>query len=108
MNHFLDLSIVYGNTDQVNQQVRLYQGGRLRTDVRNGQEWPPASNNATGTCSIQSLGEACYLAGDTRVNQNPQLTVLQVILLREHNRIADFLAKLNPHWDDETIFQVGK
>lgn len=54
---------MYGNTDQVNQQVRQYQGGRLRVDVRNGQQWPPPSNNASGTCDIQSPTEPCYLAG---------------------------------------------
>ncbi|CAG9818166.1 unnamed protein product [Phaedon cochleariae] len=108
VNHYLDLSIVYGNNDQVNQQVRQFQGGRLRVDVRGGQEWPPRSLNASGICTIQSPQEACYLAGDARVNQNPQLTLLQIVLLREHNRLADTLAKLNPHWDDETIFQEAR
>lgn len=46
-----------------------------------------------------------FFSGDTRANQNPQLTVLQIILLREHNRIANYLAGLNSHWSDETIFQ---
>ncbi|XP_063908767.1 peroxidase [Zophobas morio] len=108
VNHYLDLSIVYGNNDQVNQQVRQFQGGRLRVDFRGGQQWPPRSNNASGVCSIRSPQEACYLAGDARVNQNPQLTVLQIILLREHNRIADILSKLNPHWDDERLFQEAR
>ncbi|KAJ8915001.1 hypothetical protein NQ315_002526 [Exocentrus adspersus] len=110
VNHFLDLSVVYGNTDQVNQQVRQFQGGRLRVDIRNGQQWPPRSQNASGICTIQSPLEACYLGaqGDARINQNPQLTLLQVILLREHNRIADTLQKLNPHWNDEVVFQEAR
>ncbi|KAG5891984.1 hypothetical protein JTB14_014428 [Gonioctena quinquepunctata] len=108
VNHFLDLSIVYGNNDEVNQQVRYFQGGRLSVDVRGGREWPPRSLNASGVCDIQNSQEACYLAGDARVNQNPQLTLLQIVLLREHNRIADILAKLNPHWNDETIFQEAR
>ncbi|XP_018575334.1 peroxidase [Anoplophora glabripennis] len=108
VNHYLDLSIVYGNTDQVNQQVRQFQGGRLRVDTRRGQQWPPRSLNASGVCTIQNPVEACYLGGDARINQNPQLTLLQIVLLREHNRIADVLQKLNPHWDDETIFQEAR
>lgn len=43
--------------------------------------------------------------GDIRVNQNAQLALLHVIFLREHIRTATILGKLNPHWDDERIFQ---
>ncbi|ENN75712.1 hypothetical protein D910_05095 [Dendroctonus ponderosae] len=108
VNSYLDLSIVYGNNDQVNQQVRLFQGGRLISEQRNSQEWLPRNPNATGACTLLDINEPCYLAGDTRVNQNPQLTVLQTLLLREHNRIASVLASINPHWDDETIFQEAR
>lgn len=45
------------------------------------------------------------LTGDDRVNQNPQLTLLQTMLVREHNRIAIILGHINPHWFDETIYQ---
>jgi len=108
VNHFLDLSVVYGNTDEVNRQIRSYQGGRLRADIRHGKEWLPRAVNASKSCNIQTPDEACYLAGDARVNQNPQLTLLQIVWMREHNRLADALAKLNPHWDDETIFQEAR
>lgn len=48
------------------------------------------------------------MTGDVRTNQNPGLAILQIILLREHNRIADVLQHLNPHWDDELTFQEAR
>lgn len=54
---------MYGNTQQVAQQLRQFQGGRLIVETRNNQDWPPRATNASGTCSIQSQTEACYLAG---------------------------------------------
>lgn len=42
------------------------------------------------------------------MNQNPHLAIQNVILLREHNRVALKLSQLNPHWNDETIFQTAR
>lgn len=42
------------------------------------------------------------------MNQNPQLALLQIVLLREHNRLAHILSQLNQHWDDERIFQEAR
>uniref|UniRef100_A0A6P7FDY3 Peroxidase-like n=1 Tax=Diabrotica virgifera virgifera TaxID=50390 RepID=A0A6P7FDY3_DIAVI len=108
VNHFIDLSLVYGNDDETNHQLREFKGGRLRFDARNGHQWPPRATNASGTCRLSKPKDACYFAGDTRINQNPQLALLHVILLREHNRIADILSGLNPHWDDEKLFQEAR
>ncbi|KAL4707257.1 hypothetical protein ACJJTC_019795 [Scirpophaga incertulas] len=106
---YMDLSLVYGSSASQARPIRSFQGGRLLTVLRGGREWPPQDPNITLTCeSAQSPNEPCYLTGDIRVNQNPQLTVLQIILMREHNRIADTLTNLNPHWDDETIFQEAR
>ncbi|XP_053970061.1 peroxidase isoform X2 [Anastrepha ludens] len=105
---YADLSLVYGNSIQQNSEIRAFQGGRMLVDQRNGAEYLPPSRNGTGDCDAAPPGEVCYQAGDIRVNQNPGLAILHTILLREHNRIADSLAKLNPHYNDRTLFQEAR
>ncbi|KAG8035072.1 hypothetical protein G9C98_001562 [Cotesia typhae] len=107
VTQFLDLSLVYGSSDTQAAKLRKFQGGKLRSQVRRQREWLPPGN-ASEECVIERPSDICYEAGDNRVNQNPQLTVLQVLLLREHNRIATNLAKINPHWSDETIYQEAR
>lgn len=105
---FHDLSLVYGNSDEQNRPIRLRQGGRMTTVERDGYEWPPQADNATASCDAQTANEICYRTGDVRTNQNPGLAILQIVLLREHNRLADNLGLLNPHWDDELLFQEAR
>lgn len=57
---------------------------------------------------IQLIVLIILCSGDDRVNQNTGVTVLQVLMLREHNRVCDELLQLNPHWDDETIYQEAR
>lgn len=105
---FLDLSLVYGNSVDQHAPLRAYHGGRMLVTERRGYEWPPQAANASAVCDAQASNEICYQMGDVRANQNPQLTILQIIYLREHNRIADNLQLINPHWDDELTFQEAR
>lgn len=48
------------------------------------------------------------LAGDVRANIHPHLATMHTVWAREHNRLAEELSEMNPHWDDETVFQEAR
>lgn len=61
-----------------------------------------------GTCLNIPAKKACFQSGDPRTNQNGMLMSVQTVWMREHNRVASRLCKLNPSWDDERVFQEAR
>lgn len=60
------------------------------------------------TCS-GAPGSGCfYKLGDSRINQSPQLALLHSLCLRAHNNNADELARVNPHWSDQKLFDESR
>lgn len=102
---YLDLSSVYGNTPAQSRNVRLFKGGLLRTSYTNGQHWLPVNRNFDGECGTKS---ECYSVPDKRNRFSPTIAVIQTLLVREHNRLAESLALLNADYDDERIFQEAR
>ena len=45
------------------------------------------------------------MGGEHRTSENLALVGIETLFLREHNRIATELARINPNWNDETLFQ---
>ncbi|KXJ68464.1 hypothetical protein RP20_CCG003364 [Aedes albopictus] len=102
VTHFIDGSMIYGSSKQEADLLRAHQGGRLKS-VQHRQaryELPPL--DAPFVCT--SAAKACFKAGDTRTNQVLTLVAFHTLFLREHNRIARELEKINPHWSDDILF----
>lgn len=113
---YLDLSQVYGSTQTVSDALRTHTGGLLQTSP--GNELPfnnstyfsvaqlAALNMANDTHAVDST--KLYATGDVRGNETLELTALQTLFLRNHNRIATELQKLHPSWTDEQLYQEAR
>lgn len=108
----LDASIVYGVDDDRARSLRTLDGtGKMiinSTEI--GDILPTNNNDAFDVfCSTEQLSESkCFYSGDQRVNQHTTLSGMQTLFVREHNRIATILKTLNPHWDDERLYQESR
>ena len=49
-----------------------------------------------------------FVAGDHRSTENPLLSSLQTLLVREHNRICDQLSCQQPGLSDERLYQKAR
>lgn len=66
---------------------------------------PPESEHPDRDCTARPRHLFCFIAGDERVNEQIHLTILHTLYVRAHNKMASELAHLNPHWDDEKLYQ---
>lgn len=110
---FVDASLVYGHTAEAESSLRDLSGlnGKLATNRRfqdgRGRPYLPFVASVPSACQQEPQGERveCFSAGDSRVSEGLPLTALHTLWLREHNRIAEVLKRINPHWNPETIYQ---
>src|SRR5262245_33440498 len=121
---FIDGSMIYGSDDVVARALRTFSGGRLKTS--------PGPDNKVGTqddllpytslkyftqAQIDALNMAnpvglppdqLFAAGDVRANENIELTSLQTLFVREHNRLAARIQAASPWLSDEEIYQQAR
>lgn len=106
----IDANFIYGSTQAVAMRLRSFDRGMLKVwDLFKEQGLkpllPPEDENPDLECTNRPRNMFCFLAGDTRVNEQIHLTILHTLYLRDHNRMALELSLNNPHWDDERIYQ---
>ncbi|XP_061590239.1 eosinophil peroxidase [Cololabis saira] len=118
---FLDLGQVYGSEEKLALYLRDLSSNagllRVNTEFRdNGRELLPFHPLLVQMCATRrritndtnAREVPCFIAGDTRVDENMALTSIHTLFMREHNRLARRLKRLNPHWDSETLYQEAR
>ncbi|KAF8770864.1 Chorion peroxidase like protein [Argiope bruennichi] len=105
----LDSSLVYGADDERANQVRANDGsGKLKSNNTENGELLPTGIDPLDIFCYKKIQSKCFFAGDFRVNQHATLTGLQTLYMREHNRVAAELKRLNSHWGEESLFQEAR
>ena len=121
ITHWLDASNVYGSTEEETLQVRDTQDRfaflkASRSGGLGGKAHLPKCAREFGKDDIEACGEVCeeeenrkcVFAGDFRVNEQPGLSTMHTLWVREHNRVAAELIKINPQWSLERVFQEAR
>ena len=89
---YLNLSQLYGQTAAV-QATLVNTDGTLKTSG-NGLYLPVAGTQ--------------FITGDPRVMENPELTAITTLFLREHNYWVRTLRSQHPQWSGTQLFQMAR
>jgi prostaglandin-endoperoxide synthase 2 len=129
--HQIDLSALYGRLPAQTLALRLLckdrgMRGRLKSQTLNGEEYPHfvfedgtttvkqefmALDPPLGLSSVKGVPvpeRRIFAVGGDRANATTQVSAINTLLLREHNRIAKTLDELNPDWNDDQVFQTAR
>ena len=90
---FVDGSQVYGSDAETASALREFVGGRMTVTEDN---------------LLPVNEQGMVIAGDIRASENPSLTAIQTLFVREHNRIADRMQAEDPSLTDEEIYQAAR
>ena len=106
LTSYIDGSMIYGSNLRQERAVRAFQEGRLKVGIRIGDgDSLPVDNQEIVACPGR---DDCFLCGDVRCNEQVSLTIMHTLWVREHNRIAKQLMKINSQLSDETLYQEAR
>nr|WBB28745.1 peroxidase [Yponomeuta cagnagella] len=104
-----DLSGVYGIDEKALANIRTGKDGLLKMEERGGR-YVPLGDAGNDICYKNLPNETtCYRFGSPTVgNFDLRLATLEIFFMREHNRIARELKRINPCWQDDRLFNVAR
>jgi heme peroxidase/type IX secretion system substrate protein len=113
---FVDASAVYGSDETKANWLRTFDSGKLKISTGNllpyntstGELSDPVDPNAPEMAMPFPFNTKWFVAGDIRANENPLLTSMHTLFVREHNRLCDELTVENPAWTDEQLYQHSR
>jgi prostaglandin-endoperoxide synthase 2 len=134
--HDINLLPLYGVSTDQTTALRLKseesgKRGKLKSQIIDGEEYSPFLYDSYGNMKeefkvlgapqgFEHLGQylpankfsefkkKIFAFGGPRTNTTPQISALNTLFLREHNRIAGVLEQKNPEWDDDRVFQTAR
>ena len=118
-SHEIDLCQIYGLTPEATEELREGTSGLLKSQLLGGEEFPPHLYE-DGERRFEAITVAreeevpadrradLFAIGTDTGNVQIGHVMMNVLFLREHNRIARLLARDYPDWDDERLFQTAR
>lgn len=107
--HWLDLSGLYGKNEKEAQSLRDEEDGLLKSAVGGDGEILPYIEDSTCKTNNQTYRrEKCFMAGDSRAEDNVLLSSIHTIFLRDHNKLAGFLKDLTDWSSDKIYFNTRR
>lgn len=121
-NHEIDISPLYGLNKTITEALREKVGGRLRSQLVEGEEFPPFYFDENGQVRPEFVNvpllykdnlplerkRRLFAMGTERANVQIGYVMLNTLFLREHNRICSILRESHPDWNDERLFQTAR
>lgn len=120
-NHEIDLMQLYGLTSAQTQDLRSGQNGRLKSQIINGEEFPPylcqdgeikPEFSSLRVVHFKQLSDAqkstLFAMGSDTSNFQLGFVLMNVLFLREHNRVAGRLAQQYPTWSGDRLFETTR
>ncbi len=102
---FIDGSMVYGSRLEQSLAIRALRGGLLLEGIRFPGKQPSLPIDTKNLVQCPNRMD-CFLCGEVRCNEQFSLSIMHTLWFREHNRCARELAKINPFWGDEKLYQT--